>query len=88
MKLYYFNPNNYDLEFFVMAESKEDARQSLLKYLKEKINEEIKNNTKYSFYDNYLKKWEKVDIEDKSTYPNKYTLDIYEPNMVIESEIA
>jgi hypothetical protein len=32
--------------------------------------------------------WEKIDIEDKSTYPSNFSLDIYGTNMIIESEIA
>lgn len=37
MKMYYYNPNGYGAEFFVMAENKTKAHEYLLKYLKNKI---------------------------------------------------
>ncbi len=35
MKLYYFCPNDYGLEFFTVASSEQEAIQSLNNYLKE-----------------------------------------------------
>lgn len=33
MKLYYFNPNNYGKQYFVMAESEEEAYESLYDHI-------------------------------------------------------
>jgi hypothetical protein len=67
MKLYYFNPNDYGIEYFVMADSEENAIKSLNKHL-------ISNG-------GGSRKW-------GDPYFKGYTIDVYEPGQVIESEIA
>lgn len=86
MKLYYFNPNGYGEEFFTMAESKETAHQNLLNYLKTKAG--FDKNNSYNYWEEVLKDWEDVDINDESTYPNDYSLDSFDKGEVIRSEIA
>ena len=68
MKLYYFNPNDYGSEFFVMSNSKTEAL------------EQVKNS---KHYDSKL-------FKDSTIYhlPSKYTIDEYELNQVIRSELA
>jgi hypothetical protein len=75
LKLYYFNPNDYGEEFFVMSRSIEEAYESLIKFLTE------------DEYSDYLRKlWSKVDIHDKSTYPPKCTVDVIGENQVVRTE--
>lgn len=78
MKLYYFNPHNYGAEFFVMAESQEKAIESLNKYLE--------NNEDYCGI-----KWGDDFFKASDKWPNLYpgyTIDVYEANQIIESEIS
>lgn len=79
MKLYYFNPNNYGSEYFVMAKNRNHAYKSLLNYFKNKID---KNDNYKNFYIDELIEWE------KNTFPSGYSLDEYNAGIVIESEIA
>ena len=78
MKLYYFNPNAYGAEFFVMAESEEKAIESLNKYLE---NDEHHRGIKWG--DDYFKGSEKFSKQ----YPG-YSIEVYEANQVIETEIS
>jgi len=85
MKMYYYNPNNYGAEFFVMAENKTKAHEYLLKHLKNKI---ITESCYSDMYQEDLEIWEKVNPLDNKTFPHKYTLDEHEIGSVIQSEIA
>ena len=76
LKLYHFNPNNYDQQWFVVAESQERAKQYVNEYL-------INKHRKYQLRDEpcfHIDYW-----EDKR---RGYTIDEYEVGEVIESEIA
>jgi len=77
MKLYYFNPNGYGAEYFVMAKNKDKAYKSLLDYFKN----EIISTTFAELYKEELISWEK-------SMPTGYSLDEYNEGIVIESEIA
>ncbi len=85
MKMYYYNPNDYGAEFFVMAENKTKAHEYLIKYLEKKVSEE-KHYKKD--YEDDLKLWKKVNPLDATTFPCGYTLDEHEMGSVIQSEIA
>lgn len=74
MKLYYFNPNAYGDQYFVMAENKAQAFEYLLASSK--------------IYKPDREAWEKVDILNLEKLPFGYTLDEYEKGEVIRSEIA
>jgi len=86
MKMYYYNPNNYGEEFFVLAENKTNAHEYLLKHLKNKIKKEKPYQTTY--HKDLLNLFEKVNPLDDTTFPRKYTLEEYEVGDVIQSEIA
>jgi hypothetical protein len=85
MKMYYYNPNNYSAEFFVMAENKTKAHEYLLKHLENKI---VSESCYAEMYQEDLEIWKKVNPLDIKTFPGKYTLDEHEIGSVIESEIA
>lgn len=85
MKMYYFNPNNHWLQFFVMAENKTKAHKYLLNHLKNVI----KTDSDYSdIYKGYLETWEKVNPLDDKSFPDDYTLEEHEVGSVIETEIS
>jgi len=85
MKMYYFNPNGYGDEFFVMAENKEQAHSFLLKHIEKTIIEEpcYANMRKDD-----LEMWKKVNVLEKTSFPRSYTLDEHDLGSVIQSEIA
>lgn len=85
MKMYYYNPNNYGAEFFVMAENKTKAHEYLLKYLENKI---VDEKCYAEMYKDDFEMWKNVNPLDSKTFPRKYTLDEHEIGSVIESEIA
>lgn len=85
MKMYYFNPNDYGVEFFIMAENKIKAHEYLIKYLENKI---VSESCYSEMYQENLDMWKKVNPLDSTTFPNKYSLDEHEIGSVIESEIA
>lgn len=76
MKIYYYNPNDYGVQFFVMAENKTKAHEYLLKHLEDEICQED------------LEIWKRVNPLDVKTFPSNYTLDEHEFGSVIQSEIA
>jgi hypothetical protein len=82
--LYYFHPNAYDLEYFIMAEGVESALQGVKNYLETKVKEEA-NTTHFRFYFDEYKAWEKATINN---LPRKYNIRVFPPNVVIESELA
>ena len=87
MKLYYFNPNNWGDQYFVMAENKIEAHEYLLQHFEKLIDDP---NEKYAKKSNReaLKQWKKVNPENPDTFPTGYTLDEFEKGQIIESEIA
>lgn len=85
MKMYYYNPNDYGAEFFVMAENKIKAHEYLLKHLENKI---VSESCFAKIYQDDLDMWKKVNPLDKTTFPDKYSLDEHEIGSVIQSEIA
>ena len=87
MKLYYFNPNNWGVQYFVMAENKVEAHEYLLQYFERLIDDPKEKNQKYSNKAN-LKRWKKVNPENPYTFPEEYTLDEFEKGQIIESENA
>lgn len=85
MKMYYYNPNDYGDQFFVMAENKTEAHKCLLKHLENKI---VTESCYSEMYQEDLEIWKKVNPLDGKSFPKKYTLDEYEIGSVIQSEIA
>ena len=85
MKMYYYNPNDYGSEYFVMAESKTQAHQYLIKYLKEML---LKEKDFKLYYQEDLKLWKTVNPLDATTFPKRYTLDEYEVGSVVHTEIS
>ena len=84
MKLYHFNPNTYGREWFVMSDSEENAIKTLNQHLLDDFNKNPFNNE--SNGDKPLQ-WD--DDYFKPRYDNKgYTIDVYDANQIIESEIA
>lgn len=76
MKLYYFNPNDYDMEYFVMSDCEENAIKSLNEHL-------IKE------FENSVLKTEKDKPSQWGDWSFRgYTIEVYEANQVIESEIS
>ena len=68
MKLYYFNPNDYAEEYFVVADSEESAIKSLNKHLSNHSWHALRSN-----------KWGDLIFRN-------YTIDVYEPGEVAETE--
>lgn len=85
MKMYYFNPNDYGAEYFVMEENKTKAHECLIKHLENKI---IKEPLIAEMIKTDLEIWKKVNPLDSKSFPSGYTLDEHEVGSVIESEIA
>ena len=85
MFLYYFNPNNYGQEYFIMAENKTEACNYLLSFLRNAL---INTDSDGSFEKENLELWEKINPLDSTTFPMEYTLEEYEKGSVILSEIC
>lgn len=84
MKLYYFNPNDYGQEAFVLAENKEKAKEYLLKQkLPPKITKAMYDYPEYdaSLFHNEM-------IDDMVNLKDKYTLEEHGVGEVIFSEIS
>lgn len=86
MKMFLFNPNDYDLQFFVVANDKIEAHKYLLNHFKKLSKSSDSFNRKY--YKGYYDKWLKVDPMNPDTFPEKYTLLEYAVGEVVESEIS
>lgn len=82
MKLYHFNPNTWGQEYFIMSDSEKNAIKALDEYLtkQHQRNSEFYKANGFKPYKLYLwrhmKKWK------------KYTIDVYEANQVIHSEVS
>lgn len=85
MKLYYFNPNDYGQEWFVMAQSKQDAIFYLLKYLTQKSLDDGETEDD-DFYNEYLNAFKSA--LNTGDLPYKYTIEECEEGKVIQSEIS
>jgi hypothetical protein len=89
MKLYYFNPNDHGLQFFVLSDSEENAIKALNEYLIKRFEE---NPTFFSNTKNKPLRWGDPYFQGKevngAVWRKGYTIDVYEHNQVIESEIA
>jgi hypothetical protein len=77
--LYHFNPNDYDSEYFVEAESKIKAYEYLISYLTDLLK-------KYPHISGECEKWSQVDPTNSESFPSNYTLDEYETGQVVETE--
>jgi hypothetical protein len=80
MKLYYFNPNNYSLEFFTVAESEEKAIEALNDFLQKTKYPRGKDGQPLKWGDEYFTK--------KTPVSPGYSIEVYEPGQVIISEIS
>jgi hypothetical protein len=89
MKLYHFNPNDYGLEWFVMSDSEEGAINALNEHLK---NEFLKKPLVAINYGAEPLQWGDKYFQKKVLngiiVDEGYSIDVYEPNQVIESEIS
>jgi len=86
MKLYHFNCNGYGEEFYTMAENKIKAYNALIAYFEQRIGDP-KEAYKWA-YEEYLRQWKIVNPEDPGTFPREFTLDEYESEHIIQSEVA
>ncbi len=85
LKMYHLNPNDYGEEWYTITYDKTEALNNILNFIKTKIDSEISFK---SYYTNYYELFNRVDINNLETFPDKYTLDEYENGSVIRSEIA
>lgn len=76
MKNYYFNPNNYDLEFIVLANSAEEALNSVKNYLKTEGNSS-------EFYLDEFERWKDTTLEN---LPTEYSIEEFQIGEVILTE--
>lgn len=76
-RLFYFNPNGYGTEAFVVAENKEDAIEYLKKATEEKC-----------LKDPSLADWFREDYQNMSTTNSNYTIDEHPIGNVVFSEIC
>jgi len=84
MKLYYFNPNSYGLQWFVVSDSEENAIKALNEFF---ANNEEPYMAKFKWVDGQLTEPSKYSEDGIHRYKH-YTIDVYEPNQVLDSEIA
>jgi len=87
LKLYHFNPNSWGEEYYTMAENKIKAHEALIKYFQNIATNDPDEYTK-NMYVNYMKMWINVNPLDATTFPSPFTLDEFETEYIIESEIA
>lgn len=89
MKLYHFNPNDYGLEWFVMSDSEEGAINALNEHLK---NEFLKNPLVSIENGDEPLKWGDKYFQRKVLHgiivDKGYSIDVYETNQVVETEIS
>jgi hypothetical protein len=76
MKLYYFNPNDYGTEYYVLAENKINAITYLLNHFKQ-----TKNMEKF-------KMWKNTNSKNPQTFPINYTLEEHGIGDVLVSSIS
>jgi len=88
MKLYHFHPQDWGNTYYIMAESKADAVASLLIYLKKSLEKNKKKGYDCEEEELEIKAWEKANPNNKKTYPNKFTIEVYEKGEVIHAEFS
>jgi len=87
MKLYLFDPNDWGMRFFVMAENKIEAHKYLLAFIQSKIDDPMENTYK-DMNEEDLEIWKNVNPLDANSFPQKYSLKEFEAGTVKESELA
>ncbi len=86
LKMYHLNANDYGEEWYTTAYSKEEAIVFILDWLKNPDNHKYDSDKKYAMkHYEYLKN---IDVNNPSSFPDKYTLDEYSQGEVIQSEVA
>lgn len=80
MTLYYFNPNDYGEEYFVMHDNNVDALISLKLHLKEQM--EHPDNAGRSSYRSEYERWEGASVDN---LPGEYSIDEYKTGQVAEA---
>jgi len=91
MKLYYFDPHNYNMTYTVMANSEDEAKQYLLNHLKEKAKiEPFGENIYGELFESYdmtnYHKW--LSAFNKGILPDDYNIRDYDEGQIIEGEIS
>lgn len=88
MKIYFFNPNSYDAEYFTIAENRASALYNLKNYLykKTKVTEEDVDFCYRDIYIDVYENWEYID--DVEDLPFGYTLEEKENGDVFETELS
>jgi hypothetical protein len=82
LKMYYFNPNTYGTEYITMAKSPEEALENLKKYLQHETEFE---DLETEWYKGEYDKWKNSTLEN---LPDKYSLEEFYEDDVIETEIS
>ncbi len=84
MKMYYFNPNKYGEQWFVMSDSEENAIKALNDYFANHKDKYMNDN---HWTDGHLTS--KSEFAKDGIFRHKgYTIDVFEANQVLNSEIA
>jgi hypothetical protein len=89
MKLYHLNPNNWGVEYYVMSDSPENAFKAIREHQRKDMENEAEkckdSDFKLAYYKDVYEAWDSVTFDK---LPTGYTLDEYDVNEVIETEIA
>ena len=85
MKLFHFNPNGFDYQYYVMATNVMIAHECLLKFLLEKNKNADSEFLKFESWEQYIM-WKKVYPLDITTIPKSYTIEEHPANEIIEVE--
>jgi hypothetical protein len=83
MKLYFFKPDLYGDEYFIMSESRDEALSELKKYLLSEIDDDSDTweGDDY-FHRGIYEKWENATVDN---LPEEYSLEIVDKNKVINT---
>lgn len=87
MTLFYFKPESYGQEYFVMAESIDEAINSLNKYLKKEYDNELIRMKEWKIVSQRSYSVELVTWDILKT-KRGYTVYQYGPNQIVQTEIA
>lgn len=80
MRLYYFNPNDYGEEAFVMAENEDQAKDALIIGLAKFVDDPRISD--------FAKEYEKSKVKSMVEGLSKYTIDSFGPGEVVYTEIC
>jgi hypothetical protein len=80
MKLYFFNPNDFGTEYYVMHESKQQALESVKSFLK-RMADGDGGDVATVYRDDYENLWENASVD---LLPAKYSIDEFSLGQVIE----